>query len=77
MENDRFYRPSTGSLSKLSKFYGVSYEHLGALAGAQEEVSPELKAQACKFTSKPEPVAKLSSEETKALNQFMRYLKDV
>lgn len=76
MECDSSYRPSPLTLYKLSQFYGISQERLAALAGALKDVPPELKDRASKFAAQSESFAKLSNEEKKALDEFMRFLKN-
>lgn len=76
MEHDSSYRPSPLALSKLSEFYGVSHERLAALAGSIKDLPPELRVRASKFAAQSESFAKLSKDEKKALDEFMRFLKD-
>jgi len=75
MECDSSYRPAPLTLHKLSQFYGINQERLAALAGAIKEVPPELMVRASKFAEQSESFAKLSQEEKKALDEFMRFLK--
>lgn len=76
LENDFSYRPSSSVLHKLSQFFGISQKHLESMAGTAKNMPPELRERASRFASQSEPVAKLSREERKALDEFMRYLKD-
>jgi ribosome-binding protein aMBF1 (putative translation factor) len=76
MESDTTYCPSFVTLHKLSQFYGVNQARLAALAGALKKVPRELKHRASKFTEQSESLAKLSGQEKKALDEFMRFLKN-
>jgi transcriptional regulator with XRE-family HTH domain len=76
LESDTSHHPSVATLNKLSHFYGINQERLAGLAGAVKNVPTELKKQASKFAAEPEPCAKLSSAERKALDEFMQFLKN-
>jgi transcriptional regulator with XRE-family HTH domain len=76
LESDTSHHPSAATLNKLSHFYGINQERLAGLAGALKNVPTELKKQASKFAAEPEPFAKLSSAERKALDEFMQFLKN-
>ena len=76
MEFDSSYRPSPLTLNKLSQFYGINEERLAALAGALKEIPPELRNRASKFAVQSDAFAKLSTDERKALDEFMRFLKN-
>ena len=77
LECDRSYQPSARTLGKLSQFYGIEQERLAALAGGLNHASSELKARASKFATQADSIAKLSKEEKKTLDEFMRFLNNV
>jgi transcriptional regulator with XRE-family HTH domain len=74
MESDSSYRPSSLTIKKLSRFYGVANDRLAALAGVFNDLPPGLKEKASIYAGQCEPFTKLSKDEKKALDEFMRYL---
>ena len=75
MERNNGYRPSPLTLHKLSKFFGMPHERLGVLAGAVTEIPGEFREQASRFAAKSDSFTKLSREEKRILDDFVRFLK--
>ena len=75
MERVEGYRPTPLTLHKLSTFYGIPDRRLAALAGAIREVPEDVHEQASRFAALSESFAKLTKEEKKALDGFVKFLK--
>ena len=75
MERVEGYRPSPLTLHKLSKFYGIPDRRLAALAGAIQEVPEDVREHASRFAAQSESFAKLTKEERKVLDGFVKVLK--
>ncbi len=75
MERNPKYRPSPLTLHKLSHFYGIPQERLLVLAGATKDVPQDLGEHASRFAAQAESFASLTSEEEKALEQFVSVLR--
>jgi transcriptional regulator with XRE-family HTH domain len=75
MERNPGYRPSPLTLHKLSQFYGIPQKRLLVLAGAIKEVPQEFSEHASRFAAQSESFANLTSEEKKALDEFMSVLR--
>jgi transcriptional regulator with XRE-family HTH domain len=75
MERNPCYRPSPLTLHRLSTFYGIPQRRLAELAGAVRRIPDNLQEEASRFAAKSESFAKLSREEKKVLDAFVRFLK--
>lgn len=75
VERQEGYQPRPLLLYKLSQFYGVPQQKLAELAGAIAEVEPSLREQASRFAAQSDSFAKLTSEEKRTLDEFVRFLK--
>lgn len=75
MERNNGYRPSPLTLHKLSKFYDIPQRRLAILAGAVPDVPEEMRQQASRFAAEADSFAKLTREEKKALDEFVKFLK--
>jgi transcriptional regulator with XRE-family HTH domain len=75
MERNPGYRPSPLALYKLSRFYGVPQQRLAALAGAVSEISDNLREQASRFAAKSDSFSKLTPDEKRELDAFVKLLK--
>ena len=76
MERHDHYRPSPLVLHKLSRFYKVSQVRLAALAGAVSEIPDDLREEASRFAAQSQSFAKLTKEEKRILDDFVRVLKE-
>lgn len=68
-------KPHPRTVYKLSQFYGVSNRRLLQLAGAVREIPQDIRDHASRFAAKSESFAKLSSQERKNLDEFVKFLK--
>lgn len=75
MERKDCYRPTPLTLEKLSRFYGVSHKKLATLAGAFGKSLPDIVESASRFAAQSESFVKLTKEERKALDEFVKVLK--
>jgi transcriptional regulator with XRE-family HTH domain len=75
MERYPGYRPSPLTLHKLSKFYALPEQKLLVLAGAVKDVPQAFSEQASRFAAQSESFAKLTKEEKKVLDEFVKVLK--
>lgn len=76
MECHDHYRPSPLVLHKLSRLYKVSQMRLAALAGAVTEVPEDLREQASRFAAQSQSFAKLTKEEKRLLDEFVKVLRE-
>lgn len=76
MECDSNYHPSPLILFSLSKFYKIPQRKLAMLAGVITNCPSELREEASRFAANSESFEKLSREEKKALDSFVKILKD-
>lgn len=76
MERNPAYRPSPLMLHRLSKFTGVPDRRLAELVGAIKQVSDDVRHEASRFAAQSDSFAKLTKEERKILDDFMRFLRD-
>lgn len=75
MERQEGYQPSPFLLYKLSKFYDIPQRKLTELAGIVPEVEPTLRQQASRFAAQSDSFAKLTNEERRTLDEFVKFLK--
>ena len=75
IERQEGYQPSPLLLYKLSHFYGIPQRKLTELAGIVPPVEPALREQASRFAAQSESFAKLTSEERRTLDEFVKFLK--
>jgi transcriptional regulator with XRE-family HTH domain len=75
MERNAGYRPPPRTLHKLSQIYGIPTQRLAALAGALTEVPPDIRESASRFAAQSESFAKLTKEEKRVVDEFVKFLK--
>jgi transcriptional regulator with XRE-family HTH domain len=75
MERNPGYRPSPLTLHKLSQFYSIPQKRLLVLAGAIKEIPQGFSEHASRFAAQSESFANLTSEEKKALDEYVSFLK--
>jgi transcriptional regulator with XRE-family HTH domain len=75
MERHPGYKPSPLVIHRLSKFYDIPQKKLAFLAGAIKDLPPEIEAEASRFAAKSESFSKLTEEERKTLDEFVRFLR--
>lgn len=74
LERSENYKPSPFILYKLSTTYDIPQEKLAVLVGAFKQVPVELKKEASKFVAKSDSFDKLSSDERKLVDDFIKLL---
>lgn len=67
-------RPRT--LHQLATFYRISAQALLALSPFAARRDPELDDAAVQFATKSDDISKLTPDERKSLNEFVKYLSD-
>jgi transcriptional regulator with XRE-family HTH domain len=75
LERQEGYQPGPLLLHKLSRFYGIPQRKLAELAGVVSGVEPTLREQASRFAAQSESFAKLTAEERRTLDEFVKFLK--
>lgn len=75
MERVAGYRPSPLALRKLSQVYKIPGRRLAELAGAIQP-SPAILDSASRFAAKSESSARLTKEEKKILDEFVKVLRE-
>ena len=75
MERDDSYKPAPFTLYKLSKFFEISQHKLAVLAGGIKDLSDPVITEASNFAAKSESFAKLTSEEKRTLDEFIKFLR--
>ena len=76
MERKSRYRPLPLTLHKLCNFYGIPERPMLVLAGAIKEVPQSFSETASRFAAQSESFAKLTEEEQKTLDDFVRFLRN-
>lgn len=67
------YRPSPLTLHKLGEFYSIPQRRLAALAGAVRDDA--VSEHASRFAAQSESFAKLTPEERRVVDEFVKFLK--
>ncbi|MGH9433294.1 MAG: helix-turn-helix domain-containing protein [Terriglobia bacterium] len=75
LERNSTYRPTPLMLHKLSRFFEIPQRKLALLAGAITHVPTAFCQQASSFAAKSESFSKLTSEEKKILDEFVKFLR--
>lgn len=75
MERHPDYKPSPLVIHKLSKFYDISQKKLAILAGAIKEMPPRVEEEVSRFAAQSESFSKLTDEERKTLDEFVKFLR--
>lgn len=75
LERQEGYQPSPLLLYKTSHFYDIPQQKLAELAGVVAKVEPDLREQASRFAAQSESFAKLTVEERRTLDRFVKFLK--
>ena len=76
LERDEHYRPDPLILHRLAQFYGIPNRRLAQLAGAGREVPAGLQKQASRFAAKSDSFARLTKQEKRAIDEFVRVLRE-
>ena len=75
MERDDSYKPEPRTLYRLSQLFEISQRKLAVLAGVVNNISDPVITEASNFAAKSESFAKLTSEEKRTLDEFIRFLR--
>lgn len=75
LERNSAYRPPPLMLHKLSHFFEIPQRKLALLAGAITDVPDTFRQQASSFAAKSESFSKLTTEERKVLDEFVKFLR--
>ncbi len=75
MERNPGYKPSPLVIHRLSKFYDIPQKKLAFLAGAFKDLPPDIEAEASRFAAQSDSFAKLTEEERKTLDEFVKFLR--
>jgi transcriptional regulator with XRE-family HTH domain len=75
MERHPGYKPSPLVIHRLSKFYKIPQKKLAILAGAIKDAPPKMEQETSRFAAQSESFAKLTKEERKILDEFVRFLR--
>jgi transcriptional regulator with XRE-family HTH domain len=75
LERDCTYRATPLLLHKLSRFYEIPQRKLAALAGAIADVPQSFRERASSFAANSDSFSKLSREEKKVLDEFVKFLR--
>ena len=75
MERNPDYKPSPFDLHNLSKFYKIPSSKLAVLAGAIKKMPPEMEVEASRFAAQSESFSKLTDEERRTLDEFVKFLR--
>jgi transcriptional regulator with XRE-family HTH domain len=76
MERNPGYHPSPLTLHKLSRFYGIPEKRMLVLAGAVKNVPHDVSQHASRFAAQSESFANLTAEEKRALDDFVKALRN-
>ena len=75
LERNPTYRPKPLLLHRISKFFDLPERRLAVLAGAVKDVPEEVREQASRFAAKSDSFKKLTDEEKRVLDEFVKALK--
>ena len=75
LERNSTYRPPPLMLHKLSRFFDIPQRKLALLAGAIKDVPVAFCQQASSFAAKSESFSKLTIEERRILDEFVKFLR--
>ena len=75
LEQDSTYRPTPLMLHKLSRFFEIPQTKLALLAGAIKDIPAGFCQQASSFAAQSESFSKLTRQERKLLDDFVKFLR--
>jgi len=75
MERNPNYKPSPLDIHNLSKFHKIPHQKLAVLAGAIKETLPGMEVEASRFAAQSESFSKLTDEERRTLDEFVKFLR--
>lgn len=74
IETDESYTPNPFAVHKLAQYFKLPERPLMALAGLLKVKDAQFQQQAVRFAARSEPVEKLSKEEHRALEEYVKFL---
>jgi len=74
IESDEDYVPNPFSVHKLAEYFKLPERPLMALAGLLKVKDAQFQQQAVRFAARSESVEKLSREEHRALEEYVKFL---
>jgi transcriptional regulator with XRE-family HTH domain len=75
LERDESFRPSPLLLHKISKIYNVPQRGLAILCGAVKDMPTSVVEEASRFAAMSDSFNKLTPEERKDLDRFIKFLR--
>lgn len=75
LEQNISYRPTPLILFKLSRIFKIPQEKLNFLAGAIKDIPKDLQVQASQFAAQSDTFAKLTNEEKRLVDEFVKFLR--
>ena len=76
IETDAHYLPTPRTVYKIAQYLKLPEKKLMALSGLVQLKDPQFSEAAIQFAASSEPVEKLTREERKALEEFVRFLNE-
>jgi len=76
IECDPSYSPSPRTIYQLEEFFALPERTLVLISGAVSSRSPEFTEEVLRFAAHSKDIGKLSREEKRLLNNFVRFLVD-
>lgn len=75
LEQNETYRPSPLLLHRISKLYQIPQRRLALLCGAIRDIPQNVREQASRFAAMSDSFAKLTADEKRELDMFVRFLR--
>lgn len=75
LEQNQSHRPSPLLLHKLSKLYNIPQRRLAILCGAIRDIPQDVREEASRFAAMSDSFSKLSPDERKQLDLFVKFLR--
>ena len=75
MERHPKYKPSPLVIHRLSKFHDIPQKKMAILAGAIKDMPHRMEEETSRFAAQSESFSKLTDEERKTLDEFVRFLR--
>jgi len=76
IEIDEHHTPNILTVCRIAEFFRLPQKPLLALAGLLEPKDASFQHESLRFAARSEPVEKLSREEHKALEEYVKFLCD-
>lgn len=76
IESDPAVVPQPRTIYQVAEYFGLPARSLLMLSGAFEDVAQEVREKAVRFATHSKGMSKLSKEEKRLLNEFVRFLQE-